>query len=238
MTINQRQDQKTDKQLEDILTGQFPELEDYRAGVKTGLYRTLTKDVYTAEEEARILYAMFEGNVQIISPLKKHTGGSESINKLIHERHLCRTGLCKGTPVIFTKNTNLAIKVSGRVIHLANGSMGVITTVLNHNPTSGEPYLIVNFEGKGEIALTWSEASNFLEMAYCLTCHKAQGSEWDTVIIVLPKCDQLIDRNMIYTSLSRCKVRAILIYYDHEYVANRVKSPAAHERRRSALFGG
>jgi exodeoxyribonuclease V alpha subunit len=238
LTINQRQDEKTDKQLEIILSGKFPELEDYRPGVQTGLFQAIVKDVFAAEEEARKLYTEFEGKAQIISPLKKYTGGSDSINDLIHKKHHGRSGYCKGTPVIFTKNMDLTNKAGRLSIPMANGSRGVITAVLKQNPTSGDPYLMVNFEFEGEVALTWSEASEFLEMAYCLTCHKAQGSDWDTVIIVLPRSDRLVDRNMIYTCLSRCKVRAILIYYDHNYVANQVQSPPAHERRRSALFGG
>jgi ATP-dependent exoDNAse (exonuclease V) alpha subunit len=109
---------------------------------------------------------------------------------------------------------------------------------LSQNPRFREPYLKVDFDFEGEVILTWAEATEHLQMAYCLTCHKAQGSDWETVIIVLPKSDKMIDRNMIYTALSRCKVRAILIYFDHKYVEGRVRQPAAHERRRSALFGG
>lgn len=236
LTTNQRQDEKTDMQLKVILAGKFPKFEDYRPGVTTGLYQAFVKDVGAAEEEAKKLYALFDGKAQIISPLKKYAGGSDSINCLIHEEHFGRNGFCKGTPVIFTKNKVVTIKEDGRPIRLANGSMGVVTDVLKQNPKSGEPHLMVTFEFEGKVALTWSEASDYLELAYCLTCHKSQGSDWDTVIIVLPKSDLLIDRNMIYTALSRCKVRAILIYFDHNYLANRVKAPSANERRRSALF--
>jgi exodeoxyribonuclease V alpha subunit len=236
LTINQRQDEKTDKQLEVILNGKFPEFELFRPGIQSGLYRVVVKNVFAAEEEARKLYALFDGNVQIISPLKKHTGGSDSINHLIHAKHHGRSGFCKGTPIISTKK--VAIKAGDRTVYLTNGSIGVITDVLTKSPASAESYLMVNFEFEGEVTLSASEASDFLAMAYCLTCHKAQGSEWETVIIVMPKSDRLLDRNLIYTALSRCRIRSILIYYDHEYIVNRIKSPAAHERHMSGLFGG
>lgn len=238
LSINQRQDQKTDLQLEEILTGTLPELEDYRTGVQSGLYRSVVKDVYAAEEEAMKIYAQFDGKAQVISPLKKNVGGSDSINRLIHEKHYDRSGFSKGTPVIFTKNMVVAIRSRDRLIRLTNGSMGEISDVLALSPAPGDPYLMVDFEFEGKVALTCSEATDYLEMAYCMSCHKSQGSDWDTVIVVLPKSNLLVDRNMIYSALSRCKIRAILIYYDHTFIANRVKAPAAHERRRSALFGG
>ena len=238
LTINQRQDEKTDKQLECILNATFPEFEDFMPGAGTGLYRAMVKNLHEAEEKAKELYALFRGNAQILSPLKKHAGGSDSINTLIHEEHHYRRGFCKGTPVIYTKNMTLKTKIAGRGVSLTNGSMGVVVEVLSQNPRFREPYLKVDFDFEGEVILTWAEATEHLQMAYCLTCHKAQGSDWETVIIVLPKSDKMIDRNMIYTALSRCKVRAILIYFDHKYVEGRVRQPAAHERRRSALFGG
>lgn len=237
LTINQRQDDKTDKLLESILGGEFPDLEDYRPGAGTGLYQAVVKDVFVAEEKARELYGLFKGQVQIISPLKRFAGGSDAINTLIHERFHHRSGMCPKTPVIFTRNKVLQIKSNGKSVELTNGSMGVIKEVLTTTPRSRDPYLKVEFEDEGVLALTWEEVTDHLDKAYCLTCHKAQGSDWDTVVVVLPKADKLVDRNMIYTALSRCKVRAILIYFDHEYVTRRIDAPAAHQRRRSALFG-
>lgn len=240
LTINQRQDKKTDKQLEAILNGSFPEFPDYRPGSQTGLYRAVVKNVYEAERKAMELYGSFKEQAQIISPLKRYTGGSSSINDLIHEDYHRRSGYCPGTPVIFTMNKKqMDLKVNGRPISLTNGSMGVVKEVLNSNPRSKEPYLKVAFDYEGDVLLTWDETTEkYLDKSYCLTCHKAQGSDWDTVIIVLPCNDNLVDRNMIYTALSRCKLRAVLVYYDQEYVAGSIKAPAAYESRRSALFRG
>lgn len=240
LTINQRQDEKTDKQLESILSGHFPEFPDYRPGDKTGLYRAVVKNVHEVERKAMELYGMLKGQAQIISPLKQYAGGSDSINYLIHEEYHDRSGYCPGTPVVYTKNKKqMDIKADGRPVSLTNGSMGIVKEVLNSNPRSNEPYLKVAFDYEGEVLLTWEETSEkYLDKSYCLTCHKAQGSDWDTVIIVLPCNDNLVDRNMIYTALSRCKVRAILVYYDHDYVRDSIGAPAAYERRRSSLFGG
>lgn len=234
---NLRQDEKTDNQLAEILAGRFPVLDDYRAGAGSGLYRSVVKDVFAAEKKAMELHGLFGEGSQIISPLRNYEGGVDSINEMIHSDYYHRTGFCPGTPVVFTKrNMFLKTKRSGVAPYLTNGSKGTVVKFLTTSPRYETPYLVVDFEFNGTVTLTWDETEKYLQEAYCLTCHQSQGSEWDTVIIVLPK-NRLVDRNMVYTALSRCRDKAILIYDDHKYVAGRVKDDPAYLLRRSALFG-
>jgi exodeoxyribonuclease V alpha subunit len=49
-----------------------------------------------------------------------------------------------------------------------------------------------------------------LELAYALTIHKAQGSEWPNVIIpIVPS--RLLDRSLIYTAVTRAKCQVLLL---------------------------
>lgn len=235
LTNNLRQDQKTDTQLELILGGTFPELEDYWVGAQTGLYRSVVDSVFAAEEEALRLYGLFNGNAQIISPRKVNVGGSKSINNLIHHNLYGQNGYVPNTPVV-TKSLTVKTSNRGGIVSLTNGSIGVVKSILTQAPRYDEQYLVVDFELEGEVTLTFGEVNEYLEKAYCLTCHKAQGSEWDNVIIVLPE-SQLVDRNTVYSALSRCKKRAIIVYHNHNYVVNAVRGLPAHERRRTSLFG-
>ena len=51
-----------------------------------------------------------------------------------------------------------------------------------------------------------------MELAYAITVHKAQGSEFGTVILVLPAGSRLVSREMIYTALTRQKKRIWILH--------------------------
>ena len=55
------------------------------------------------------------------------------------------------------------------------------------------------------------EGDTNLELAYALTVHKAQGSEFDTVFFILPKSGFLLSRELVYTALTRQTERIILL---------------------------
>lgn len=46
-----------------------------------------------------------------------------------------------------------------------------------------------------------------LELAYALTVHKAQGSQFDTVFLVIAEPCRILSREMLYTALTRQKVK-------------------------------
>lgn len=56
------------------------------------------------------------------------------------------------------------------------------------------------------------EANPALELAYALTVHKAQGSEFGTVILVLPNPCRLLSRELLYTALTRQKNRVVILH--------------------------
>ena len=51
-----------------------------------------------------------------------------------------------------------------------------------------------------------------LELAYALTIHKAQGSEFDTTFVILPYPCRLLSRELIYTALTRHRKEVVLFY--------------------------
>jgi ATP-dependent exoDNAse (exonuclease V) alpha subunit len=51
-----------------------------------------------------------------------------------------------------------------------------------------------------------------LELAYALTVHKSQGSEFGTVILVLPNPCRLLSRELLYTALTRQKDRVVILH--------------------------
>jgi ATP-dependent exoDNAse (exonuclease V) alpha subunit len=82
------------------------------------------------------------------------------------------------------------------------------------------------------------EKSNPLELAYALTVHKAQGSEFGKVFLIIPNPCFLLTREMLYTSLTRQRDKVILLYqgssFDIKALASPIKSDAL--RRITNLF--
>lgn len=56
------------------------------------------------------------------------------------------------------------------------------------------------------------EANPVLELAYALTVHKSQGSEFGTVILVLPNPCRLLSRELLYTALTRQRDRVVILH--------------------------
>jgi hypothetical protein len=54
----------------------------------------------------------------------------------------------------------------------------------------------------------WSQ----LQLAYAITSHRAQGSEWDNVVVVVSQSHyMMLQRNLLYTALTRAKRRAVIV---------------------------
>ena len=54
--------------------------------------------------------------------------------------------------------------------------------------------------------------SHHLELAYAITVHKAQGSEFGIVMLILPSYSRLVSREMLYTALTRQKRRIWILH--------------------------
>jgi hypothetical protein len=81
------------------------------------------------------------------------------------------------------------------------------------------------------------EDGSLLELAYALTVHKAQGSEFDTVFVVLPNPCRILSRELLYTALTRQSRRLVILCQGdpHRLIDFRHLSDAA--RRLTNLFG-
>lgn len=103
--------------------------------------------------------------------------------------------------------------------YIANGDIGVVvgqykTKGLKGLPKRGQ----VEFAGQeGYIYDYWpsdfgDESSPPLELAYALTVHKAQGSEFGRTVVVIPNPCRILTRELLYTALTRQRSRVTLLY--------------------------
>lgn len=87
-----------------------------------------------------------------------------------------------------------------------NGEIGRISKI-----DYTEKQIEIEFDDKKIAWYAFSELEQ-LEHAYAITIHKAQGSEFDIVILVVPQTsNMLLTRNLLYTGLTRAKEMLIVI---------------------------
>jgi energy-coupling factor transporter ATP-binding protein EcfA2 len=102
--------------------------------------------------------------------------------------------------------------------YVANGEIGIVTGPFRRKGAkmslsqwevafSTQPDLAYKF-GKGEFGN--DDGSPVLELAYAITVHKAQGSEFGTTFIVMPSPCRLMTRELLYTALTRQQQRVVL----------------------------
>jgi exodeoxyribonuclease V alpha subunit len=152
-----------------------------------------------------------------------------NINFTFHEkltagrRKLYEWGLAETDPVIFTVNDYDR--------ELYNGSLGRIEEIQVERPqAAGEPLIrvICDFDGR-EIVLSEGDLGN-LELAYAITTHKAQGSQFKRVLIPITR-NRLLDRTLIYTALTR-GVEQVVFIGDRSAFNQAVKAnPKSQERK-------
>ena len=130
--------------------------------------------------------------------------------------------------------------VEGAEKYIANGEIGVVVGELKDTDAppnaiqvefSSQQGYIYDFAAKGEQVP--------LELAYALTVHKAQGSQFDLVILVLPKGHRIMSRELIYTALTRHRRRVVVMHQDSLVHLKELTEPHRSEiaRRRTNLFG-
>lgn len=106
---------------------------------------------------------------------------------------------------------------------LANGEIGIVNGQQQwgkQNPY----YTHVEFSGRADRNFSFKRSDfsedglPYLDLAYALTVHKSQGSEFGSVILILPAHSRLVSREMLYTALTRQKQR---IWIPHQGLFDR-----------------
>ena len=189
-------------------------------------------------------YDFFE-NIQVLSPTKKGMLGTKEMNKALQEElNPHREGEAEknsmgaifriGDRVMQIKN-NYDIyweKKNSREVEVGNGVFnGETGTILNINEK--EKNTCVKFDDE---KMVWYEFNDLeqIEHSYCITIHKAQGSEFDVVIMIVPQAaPMLLTRNLLYTGLTRAK--KLLIVIGNERVVDYMIDNVDSKKRNTGL---
>lgn len=159
-------------------------------------------------------------NIQVLCPSKKRRTGTVNINNQLQsiinpenrmsKKEISRKGfvLREGDKIMQIKNNYDVFwtKSNGEQGKgIFNGDIGVLEKIDKANST-----VTAVFDDK--TAIFTGEEIDDLTLAYAITVHKSQGSEFDCVI--LPVCDlpiQLKYRNLLYTAVTRAKKLLIIV---------------------------
>ena len=158
-------------------------------------------------------------DIQVLTPMRKGSLGAETLNGILQsclnapdaskkEAHLGNTLFREGDKVMQTKNNyQLEWEIVSRYgipidkgVGIFNGDMGVIREINDAVQT-----VLVEFEEQRRVTYSFSQMEE-VELAYAITIHKSQGSEYPAVVMPLlggPR--MLFNRNLLYTGVTRAK---------------------------------
>lgn len=171
-----------------------------RQGTPDGILNTmltLVRDKLPSYVEAAV------SELQIMTPMRKGPLGVENLNRSLQavmnparpdraERELNGTLFRAGDKVMQIRNDY------HRGVY--NGDIGILTVINGFAET-----LTVRFEDDREVEYSFGDAEE-LELAYAITIHKSQGSEYPAVILPIWQGPRmLLTRNLIYTAVTRAR---------------------------------
>jgi exodeoxyribonuclease V alpha subunit len=166
-----------------------------------------------------------DDDVMIVTPVNDGPCGVTGLNRRLHDEYLRTKDLqalrgplgdlfSPGEPVLHRRNCYKR--------GLFNGSMGKVRRI-----DRAERQMIAIFDGEEHIFA--SDDLVDLSLGYALTCHRAQGSEADYVIVTLP-LSRLLDPSWLYTAVTRAR-RQVIIVGQPETIREALQRPYADEHR-------
>ena len=156
--------------------------------------------------------------IQVITPSRRGVGGVEQLNELLQarlnpktrykaEKQFRSTVFREGDKVMQVVNNYEVEWEKGGVVGagLFNGDIGVIEKINLRDET-----VKILFDDR--LATYTFDMLEEIELAYAITVHKSQGSEYPVVIIPMYRCaPMLMTRNLFYTAVTRARTMVLLV---------------------------
>ncbi len=146
---------------------------------------------------------------QILAPMYKGLNGIDEINNKVQDIFNCKDKAKmehKIGDVIFRENDKVIQLTNMPDDNVYNGDIGLIDVIKNGQKKE----VHIDFDNN-IVKYTPSNFSNF-RLAYAISIHKAQGSEFDVVIIPIVKgYNKMLYQKLIYTAVTRAKKKLYLV---------------------------
>ena len=186
-------------------------------------------------------------DIQVLTPMRKGNLGVERLNKILQqylnppspqkqEKEVGDRLLREGDKVMQIKNnyqlewevcTKYGMTID-KGLGVFNGDMGIIKNINAYEET-----VTVEYDEQRQVKYPYAILDE-LELAYAITIHKAQGSEYPAVVIpLLQGPRQLYNRNLIYTAVTRARKCVTLVGSDS--VFQEMIQNTSEQRRNTSL---
>lgn len=171
-------------------------------------------------------------DIQILAPMYRGQAGIDRLNELAQQAY---NPPANGKQEVDFRG--LTFRVGDKVLQLVNvpeknifnGDIGKIT-VIESGRTVGKKNesITVDFDGN-EVSYSRMEW-NQLRLAYCISIHKAQGSQFKMVLLpIVQQFSRMLQRNLLYTAITRAAEKLVLIGESYAVVTS-IKNEAVNRK--------
>ncbi|UCG12712.1 MAG: AAA family ATPase, partial [Deltaproteobacteria bacterium] len=161
--------------------------------------------------------------IQVLTPMHRGPLGTEELNRLLQNRlNPSRKGLVRGLRRFSVGDKVMQVR-NNYDKEVFNGDIGIISRL---DRSGGR--LWVQYEER-EILYEWRELDEII-LAYAISVHKSQGSEYQAVVLPLVTQHYLmLQRNLLYTGITRAK-RLVTLIGTYKALAIAVKNDQIRHR--------
>ncbi|WP_295746152.1 ATP-dependent RecD-like DNA helicase [uncultured Limosilactobacillus sp.] len=160
-------------------------------------------------------------DIQVMAPMYKKVGGINEINAFVQSQQNPQAG--GKASVVFGRENNHTYRVGDKVMQrvnnpdkgVFNGDIGIIKTIESRDvdpvARGKNAKITVSFDQR-EVSYNPLEWKEQLTLAYCISIHKSQGSQFPVVIIALVNADSImLKRNLFYTAVTRASQFLLMV---------------------------
>lgn len=142
-------------------------------------------------------------HLQVLTPIKAGVTGIYELNQNLQEIVNGEGKSLKYGTQSFHVGDKIIMTRNNYITGYYNGDIGQIEEICENG--------VINQIQKEELGI-FNEDLEDMMLAYAMTIHKSQGSEYDMVLVLVPENKSGLSRNGLFTALTRAKKKVILLY--------------------------
>ena len=152
------------------------------------------------------------GDIQVLTPMQRGSAGAAHLNSRLQEvlnpSRLGTDEIQRG-PRLFRVGDRIMQIVNNYDKSVYNGDIGAVVAINHEDEILTVAY--TDAQGTNEVIYEFSDLDE-LTLAFCCSIHKSQGSEYPAVVLAVhTQHYMLLQRNLLYTALTRAKKFAVLV---------------------------